>query len=774
MRISWRVIVDCASASVVASVLLVFAGSAAATLPDNRTFEMVSPVEKGGLSFLPNFAVPDASGDHVVVDGGSKNALLSSGVSWMLETRTPAGWSGVQIGPSPAGEANFKQQSHVSFNWASEDFSRFAFQTWMPLDPRDSINGMGEYVRNGPTGPFEWVSGPPAPAVPISEPGECEEGLEPFFCTTNAAVFAGASANLETVVWGEFHPLVAPPASLAGYPADTHEHGYEVYQSVGRVDELAGLVPAGSERECSGGGCVVPVCGAAMGNAGGAAPSGFAPVAGAVSGDGAEVVFTSPDPVPYEERAPGCTAPEVYVRKEGITTLDVSASEREVADPSGSQEKVYAGSSEEHERINTVFFVSKEELTDEANTGGADEGKDLYAYTMPTLSQAGVLTDLTPENNTPRSGGAVELTYLGASRNGEMVYFTASSVLTAQPNSHGEAAQSGVSNLYVYDASTGLTTFIAPGNGIAGLHTGLKHGSAETSRLTSQVTPDGQHLVFVSSERLTEYDNFGPECSGRQVEGVPVRTPGPCAEAYLYTAGTGGLVCVSCNPSGAPPVGSARLPQLFLEGVLDNNLEPGTLPAPLAVSADGSRVFFSSPDRLTTEAPPPATTTGSQAGIAINWEYEPNVYEYEKESLHLIAPAAALLTVTPSGNDVLFYTYDQLVPQDSDGLTDVYDARVDGGFPVLAPPACSGSSCQGTPAPPTIFATPPTATFTGVGNYPPTLEPKPKSCKKSFVLRKKKCVKKAKRRKAKKATHGKATHGKATRGRAARGKGRGR
>lgn len=760
----WRMLVGCAAVSVV---LLASCGFALAALPDNRAFELVSPVEKGGLSLLANLAVPDASGEHVVVDGGSKNALLSTGVSWELKTRTATGWDGMQIGPPPAGEANFAQQSHVSFNAVSQDFSRFAFQTWMPLNPRDSTNAMGEYVRSGPAGPLVWASAPPAPVVPVSEPQECEGGLEPFFCMTNGAVFAGASADLRDVVWGEFHPLVAPPASLPGYPVDTHEHSYEVYESVDGVDELVGLVPASGEHECTRGGCVVPDCGAAMGNVGAVSREGFAPVKGAVSGDGSQVIFTSPDPA-HEESAVGCTAPEVYVRENGASTLDVSASERHVADPAGPQKKVYAGSSEEGEKLNTVFFTSSEELTDDANTGGADEGKNLYAYTMPTSSQPGVLKDLTPENNTPNSTSkAVELTYLGASRNGKMVYFTASSALTGKPNSHGEAAQPGASNLYLYDASTGLTTFIAPGRGIAGLHIGLSYGeniAAVLGRLTSQVTPDGQHMVFTSSEPLTGYDNVGPECEGKKVNGVPVRHAGPCAEVYLYTAATGGLVCVSCNPFGAAPVGSARLTTRFLEGYLDNSVEPGTLPSPVTMSDDGSRVFFSSPDRLTAEAPTPTTTRGEPAEIAEGWEFEPNVYEYEKGAIHLIAPAALLLNATPSGQDVFFDTYGQLVPQDRDGSPDVYDARVNGGFPVISPPACSGSSCQGTPAPATVFATPPSETVAGVDDYPPVVVPKPKSCKRGFVLRKKKCVKPAKRRKAKHTRHGRTARDGAARG----------
>jgi len=314
---------------------LLIPAPAFAALPDNRAYELVSPIEKGGVSNLANLVVTDAAGEHVIVDGGSKNAALASAASWMLETRTPTGWSGAQIGPAPTPEATFVEQTQVSLNSVSEDFSRFAFQSRMAHDPRDNTQGMGEYLREGVGGPFVWATGPPAPAVPVSEPGECENGITVSGeCTTNKAVFAGASKDLRDLVWGEYHPLLEPPAALPGYPADTHQQGYEVYESVAGADELVGLVPGGSEVECgpSSGRCAVPPCGAAMGNEGGeyvtftpefAITPGFAPVAGAVSGDGDQVVFTSPDPVPYKEPETACTPPEIYIRVNGTTTVRV-------------------------------------------------------------------------------------------------------------------------------------------------------------------------------------------------------------------------------------------------------------------------------------------------------------------------------------------------------------------------------------------------------------------------------------------------------------------
>ena len=66
---------------------------------------------------------------------------------------------------------------------------------------------------------------------------------------------------------------------------------------------------------------------------------------------------------------------------------------------------------------------------------------------------------------------------------------------------------------------------------------------------------------------------------------------------------------------------------------------------------------------------------------------------------------------------------------------------------------------QGVPAAPPIFATPASVTFGGVGNFavePVAAKPKSKSksakCKRGYVRKKGRCVKRAKDKKAKKST----------------------
>ncbi len=73
--------------------------------------------------------------------------------------------------------------------------------------------------------------------------------------------------------------------------------------------------------------------------------------------------------------------------------------------------------------------------------------------------------------------------------------------------------------------------------------------------------------------------------------------------------------------------------------------------------------------------------------------------------------------MVPSTNDIFFGTHESLVPQDADTAGDLYDARVDGGYP--APPPrpteCEGDACS-TPFAPPNDLTPASITFHGPGD----------------------------------------------------------
>ena len=76
------------------------------------------------------------------------------------------------------------------------------------------------------------------------------------------------------------------------------------------------------------------------------------------------------------------------------------------------------------------------------------------------------------------------------------------------------------------------------------------------------------------------------------------------------------------------------------------------------------------------------------------------VFEYEDGAAQLISGTegggeAVFLDASASGDDVFFATRERLAPTDTDELVDVYDARVDGGFPA---PASADAAAKAAPA----------------------------------------------------------------------------
>jgi hypothetical protein len=144
----------------------------------------------------------------------------------------------------------------------------------------------------------------------------------------------------------------------------------------------------------------------------------------------------------------------------------------------------------------------------------------------------------------------------------------------------------------------------------------------------------------------------------------------------------------------------------------------------MAVSSDGSYVFFSSHDALIPSAPEERSYENSNKEQIHNTG--PTVYEYHGGSVYLIAKpghtgsvsGASLIGTDMSGTDVFFGTTEQLVGQDTDTNGDIYDARIGGGFPApLSPPECSGDACQGTlGAAPVLLS--PGSEFQAGGNPP--------------------------------------------------------
>jgi hypothetical protein len=235
---------------------------------------------------------------------------------------------------------------------------------------------------------------------------------------------------------------------------------------------------------------------------------------------------------------------------------------------------------------------------------------------------------------------------------------------------------------------------------------------------TALVSADGNVLLFRSQEQLSAYDNEGQ------------------AEFYRYDAEAKALGCVSCNPTGEAPSGSARLGSIGLTAFTPESSPAYVLPRNL--SEDGKRIFFESTDALVAD-----DTNGVGGCKAEGPSFFPfrscqDVYEWEAKGtgsckedvqgggcLYLLSsgtlPKGSFFTdASLSGDDAFIATRAGLVLQDQDQLQDVYDTRVGGGIASqnqAPPPQCESlDGCHGSQSPQPASGAPPTATFNGPAN----------------------------------------------------------
>ncbi len=351
---------------------------------------------------------------------------------------------------------------------------------------------------------------------------------------------------------------------------------------------------------------------------------------------------------------------------------------------------------------------------------------------------------------TPGAAG----TYLRSGDDGSHVYFNSKGVF-GEPyeNENKEMAEPGKENLYVYDTVTETTAFIAqalPGGNLSTREVEAQVNGCPSTELGEAGEPGcegGRFFVFTTEAHITPGDMAGG------------------AQVFEYDAKTGHLARVSLgedgyddNGNGGAGSASIAVPEPSGGGgeTQMELFEDGTR----AVSDDGSTVVFSTARALSPRA---VNDQQPQPGPK-------DIYEYHDGQVSLLSTGHSPTsdeqpTITPSGRDVFFTSTEGILPQDSDGLKSLYDARIEGGFRAAAVEegGCNGDSCQGPPSVPNLLGAGASATFSGLGNpapaastpvVKPKAKAKPKACKKGYVRKKGKCVKKPKpKKKAKKAGH---------------------
>jgi hypothetical protein len=248
------------------------------------------------------------------------------------------------------------------------------------------------------------------------------------------------------------------------------------------------------------------------------------------------------------------------------------------------------------------------------------------------------------------------------SEDGSHVYFIAGNVLASNENSNKEKPVKGDSNLYVFERDEAY-----PSGRVTFITT------SGPSR--AQTTPNGRFLVFQSGSQVFEYD---------------------AKEELLVNVSDGHTAEIS-RGTGINVHGRSAYPTWQVES--DAN-----------ISSDGAYVIF-------TENGNPVFEYHSVGPISNG-----KVSVISDRALSGVAEPAS---IDASGDSVLFRSAEPLLASDTNTGADIYDARVNGGFPEPATPAgCDGEACQGARSLIPVFGSAGSSAASG-GNLVPPVESKP-------------------------------------------------
>jgi DNA-binding beta-propeller fold protein YncE len=672
-----------------------------ASLPDCRAYEQVTPVDKGGL-YVEGFT--DLIG--AAADGSGVTYISGAGSGF------PAGGGG-------------RQDTTTYLSSRSSDGGSWSVQR---LLPPEALGGKAEFLGTSRNMRFALVE-----AGTESEPGlflidtatESVVQIAPYQSehpSRGAFGYDAISADGSRVFF-EAEAKLTPDAIAGGI-----DNLYMWERASGELS-LVGQLPADE------GGSAPP--GGSFGGAyawysedterGGSLAGLYVEAVNAASPEGDQIYFTA-----------GLSG-QLYLRR-GLTgpspvTVRISKPEAGVVDPFAPHPAAFQEATPDGSH---AFFVSSDKLTEDASTGEFDEGADLYRYDKEDERLVDITGGQESEEN---PNGARVLGLLGASSDGSSGYFAARRALAP-------GATGGLNNIYRFDEDeeTGEITLtfidqVGEDTTVCGAGSGARNWSPSTycapaidqnKGKTSRVTPDGQTLVFTKPFE--------------EVEGIRR------AEIFAYRAATEETTCISCSPSSAVSAGLAELTASFFNA--NEFVIPGALPAARLtrnVSADGTRVFFQTPNSLVAadnNGPPNCTYLQDLPALGKRRPSCVDVYEWEAPGapggscakaevnggcLYLLSSGRSeegsyFLDATADGSSAFIATTSPLVPSDADQLYDVYGVRTNGGIAsqfAVAGPSCEGDACRGAGTQPAPASSPGSASFSGPGN------PKPHKQKKS-------------------------------------------
>jgi hypothetical protein len=698
----------------------------AGQLPDGRAWELVSPGVKHGSSL------------EAIAREGGVIAAAANGKAFTYLAAAPLGEGEPESNRAPEPAQIFASRQPDSTGWSAQDIEppedevttgynpgrERQYEIFNPeltealLDPAGEVQLSPEttektiYLRTS----LASCVVPSSCFVPLVNATD-ETSKKPF--GHSQTIFLGASPNLQHIVFGAEVGLTEGSPEREGLYMWTQGHL-----------ELVDLVPGN-----------LPAAEAYLG-AGGANEM----RATAISEDGDHVVFTGKEHT--------YTLDHIYSRNIAKQeSFWVDEPDTGLA-PAGEPHAVFQTATPDGSQ---VFFTDTQRL---AEGSSGSEGKvrtahDLYV-SEPERPAGERVTDLTRDLNSGEAanvqGGVLGLGEEGSQRN---IYFVADGVLAAgaQPGNCGPEAPTGAAcNLYVahYNGSeweseprliARLSNEDLPDWGGSGSNVEAYDQEHETAR----VSPNGRYLAFMSNQRLTHYNN-DDAVSGAADE-----------EVFRYDYDENRVTCVSCDPSGARPVGVHDVEESGEgKGLLIDRPETWSANEPEEQDADhwlaanvpgwtntgrivafyqsryllnNGRLFFNSANPLV-----PQDVNENKADV---YEYEPTGLgnctaaseNVEAGCVALLSSGeseqeSAFLDASESGEDVFFLTSAKLSPLDPDTEADVYDARVcqqDASEPCptyapTPPSQCSSEACKAGYVPTAGGGSPATTSISSSGN----------------------------------------------------------
>jgi hypothetical protein len=727
-----------------------------APVPAERGYELVTPANRQGGGDM--FAEPEVNN---LITNSNVGEPAESGEGFLLETRSSFGEF-----PFAVGQLYTFTRELARGQWSDTSLASRSLATQRPEgSPLVALDlslvafddGVGSTLDEGGL-QVESLLGPPgarsvcegAVSLRAATGDGCYIDLHKQAPVHNvqeeheaATLFVGGSRDLSHVVLEGSSPSICHGGEVQhGDVLCEWAGGYEVLED-GEAAVTLKLVNVKPESESE------PrfKCGASLGAASQEDSDGTQQ--GAVSADGSRVFFTAPDPA-AENQGTGCwngeqaeeeegpkDSPQLYARVDETSTLEVSAPDPRVKEARHAPllyPAAYMGASEDGSQ---AFFLTKTWLTE-----NHPEGHDAELYEWEAEGAGGCVQASSTYN--PASRGCLTRVSVGesakegagvsfvpaVSADGSTVYFTAFAALTSGSTQYTPVTENenGPVNVYRYDAKSASVSYVARVDSLDTDHQaacanrlgGVLGDAGPCTELNWYATPDGRYLLFDASLPIEGYNAVAGGCGEPVLPGVGGFGDGRCAELYRYDAEAGknggqAIVCVSCGSTAADAEGNAEFARSAPEGPALSGVR--------GMSDNGEYVFFDSRAALVSQATNHTLDT-------YQWHEDLDAHA---RTLSLIGsgsdPAPTFfLGYSPSpsaptqqareGGSVFIGTHARLVPQDTNSVGIIYDARVcEPESPCIKPPPgetarCEGGSCQippAAPADPTATLLPPSA-----------------------------------------------------------------